>query len=153
MTRPTTVHNTGNPQVTGDSPYAPPMPEAGRNPTPRAGHNATGQAAPQGAYPQPSADQSGYLPYPENGQTQAQFGRPPYPHGPGPAGETSGVRTLWILGFVLGAVGVLFPVAGVAGIVCGAVAWSRRSSRGKAATIVAIAGTAIGLVIGIMLYA
>ncbi|MEX5711717.1 hypothetical protein AB1484_26340 [Parafrankia sp. FMc6] len=85
------------------------------------------------------------------GQTQAQFGRPPYPHGPGPAGETSGVRTLWIL--VLGAVGVLFPVAGVAGIVCGAVAWSRRSSRGKAATIVAIAGTVIGLAIGIMLYA
>lgn len=150
MTKPTPVHRTGDPQVTGDNPYPPPN-EAGQSPAGRA-RPGTGSPAPYETYPQAPADQAGYMPYPEGGQDQTQYGRAPYPYGPAPVGETSGVRTLWILGFVLGALGLLFPLAGVAGIVCGAVAWSKHSSRGKIATFVAIAGTVIGFAIGIAFY-
>ncbi|ONH25975.1 DUF4190 domain-containing protein [Pseudofrankia asymbiotica] len=142
MTRPTSTHDAANSRVTDSNPFVPP--DEGTV------QNTGGQAAPHAGYPVPPADQTGYMPYPESGQDQ--YGRSPYSYGAAPVGESSGVRTLWILGFVLGALGVVVPFAGVAGIVCGAVAWGKRSSRGKAATIVAIVCTLIGVALGIMVY-
>ncbi|WP_007515716.1 hypothetical protein [Pseudofrankia saprophytica] len=142
MTRPTSVPDTANSRVTDSNPYA--LPDGG------AVQNADGQAAPHPGYPVPPGDQTGLMPYPESGQEQ--YGRSPHRYGADPAGESSGVRVLWILGFVLGVLGVVFPLAGVAGVVCGAVAWGKGSSRGKTATIVAIVGTVVGVVLGSLLY-
>lgn len=170
MTRPTTARDADDQQAMENSYPPPSAAESGQRSAGQTGVGAEAPTAPQryhpqapppqaaqpqGSYPHtsypqaPSTQAGGFMPYPEYGQSQEQFGH--QPRGSGPAGETSGVRVLWVLGFVLGAVGVLFPIAGIAGIACGAVAWGKRSSRGRTATIVAIVCTLIGLAIGIAL--
>ncbi|WP_175084924.1 DUF4190 domain-containing protein [Candidatus Frankia nodulisporulans] len=111
--------------------------------------------APSG-YPTHQNEPGGYLPYPDAGRDQMEYGRPwqqpPQPGGPGAAGvEPAGARTLWILAFVFSAVALLVPFVGFAAIACGAVSWNKGSRRGKLATFVAIGATIVGWVIGALL--
>ncbi|MCM3883696.1 DUF4190 domain-containing protein [Frankia sp. R82] len=108
------------------------------------------------AYPTHQNEPGGYLPYPDPGRDQVEYGSPspqlPQPGDTGAAGaEPSGTRTLWILAFVLSAVALLVPFVGFAAIACGAVAWGKGSRRGKLATFVAIGATVVGWIIGALL--
>jgi hypothetical protein len=98
----------------------------------------------------PPADTTGYLPYPDNGRTQAEYGQQPFPGQP--SAEDSGTRTLWILSFVFAAVALVFWPVGLAAITCGAVAWKRGSGKGRTATIVSAVTTVLGVALAILAY-
>ncbi|CAO5184975.1 DUF4190 domain-containing protein [Frankia sp. AiPs1] len=118
-----------------------------------------GQPSPfptQQAHPGPAPETGGYLPYPDTGRDQAEYGgRGPQQARPGgpdvPQGEPSGTRTLWIIAYVLAVIGLLVPFVGFGAIGCGAVAWRRGSRHGRTATLVAIAATIIGWIVGVLI--
>ncbi|WP_261570820.1 DUF4190 domain-containing protein [Frankia gtarii] len=144
MTRPNTVHDAGTEQLPTNPPSDQPYDRPYREPYPP-------QSSPQyGGYGTRESDQTGYLPYPDNGQAQMQYGYQPQPVGPRP--ESSGTRALWILAFVFSAVALFVPFVGFAAIACGAVAWGKGSRRGRLATFVAIAATIVGWVLSILIY-
>jgi hypothetical protein len=68
---------------------------------------------------------------------------------------SSSGRVLSILGFVFGALAVLFLpiVLGPVGIVCAGIAVAKGDRLGKPALAVAIAGTIIGLALSILVFA
>src|SRR5712692_3231072 len=72
----------------------------------------------------------------------------------GSVAEAKSGHTLAILGFVFGGVAVLLlPILfGPAGIVCAAISTKRGDSLGKRALGVAIGGTVLGLVLGILVF-
>lgn len=123
-----------------------PQPETDR-PTVDNPYRPTSEPGRYGAPYRQDPEQTGYLPYPENGRAAQEYGA-----GAGRPVEGSGLRTLWILGFVLGALGLLIPLVGVAGIVCGALAWSKGSARGRMATGVAVVATIVGVILGAAAY-
>lgn len=64
-------------------------------------------------------------------------------------------RVLAILGFVFGAIAVLFlPILfGPAGIICSGIAISKREPLGKPALIVSIVGMVVGFILGAVVFA
>ncbi|SNQ51522.1 conserved hypothetical protein [Frankia canadensis] len=145
MTRPThSVDDAGTQRIPVPQPADQPYGQPYREPNPPA------DTPRYGADPNPATSHGGFVPYPDNGMAEMQYGRPPRPAGPGV--EPSGVRTLWILAFVFSAVALLVPFVGFAAIACGAVAWGKGSRRGRLATFVAIAATIAGWVIGALVY-
>ncbi|MCB0952931.1 MAG: zinc-ribbon domain-containing protein [Microthrixaceae bacterium] len=105
-----------------------------------------GQAPQYGQPPQ-------YGQAPQYGQPQ-QYGQPaavPYPYGQGAADPGNGFS---VTAIVLGAVSFLFCplVLGITAIVFAAVARSRRERLANVALAVSIAGTVIGMVLGVIVY-
>ena len=106
--------------------------------------------------PQPQAPPWGPPPVPgppQYGQPQ-QYGQPaavPYPYGQGAADPGNGFS---VTAIVLGAVSFLFCplVLGITAIVFAAVARSRRERLANVALAVSIAGTVIGMVLGVIVY-
>lgn len=68
---------------------------------------------------------------------------------------TSSGKVLAILGFVFGAVAILFlPILfGPAGIICSAISMSKREPLGKPALIFSIAATILGFILGAVVFA
>ncbi len=68
---------------------------------------------------------------------------------------SSSGRVLSVLGFVFGAIAVLFlPIVfGPAGIVCSAIAMNKGDRLGKPALIVSIVGMLVGFVLGAVVFA
>ena len=115
------------------------------------------QAPPWGPPPGPGPPQYGqpqqYGQAPQYGQPQ-QYGQPaavPYPYGQGAADPGNGFS---VTAIVLGAVSFLFCplVLGITAIVFAAVARSRRERLANVALAVSIAGTVIGMVLGVIVY-
>ncbi|MGP3990088.1 hypothetical protein [Streptomyces sp. 3N207] len=79
------------------------------------------------------------------------YSGPPYQPGPPPGNDSN---TLSIVGIVLGAIAFIFcpPGFGIAGIICGVVANSKRERLAPIAIGVSIAGLVLGMVLGVLVF-
>ena len=72
-----------------------------------------------------------------------------------PVQASSSGRVLSILGFVFGAISILFlPILfGPAGIICAGIAWSKGDKLAKPAMAVAVIGMILGFILGAVVFA
>ena len=91
---------------------------------------------------------------PNQGQPGYQGGGPGYQGGGPAAGGSPPGRVLTILGFIFGAISILFfpIILGPAGIICAGIGMSKGDPLGKWALAVAIGGMVAGFVIGYLYY-